>query len=132
MLNTERTLRDFVFLVYQLAVRTQLPPTPWTDHEITPAKYAALLRQGWKQARKGQMQMCLCFELPDGSMAYLGNGDLKGCCDDCWYGRIEGPLAENLGYRWIEFGVLADAEVDTKDLLAPTSRMRPFELRPRT
>ncbi|MFH1315676.1 MAG: hypothetical protein ABIH67_04770 [Candidatus Uhrbacteria bacterium] len=134
MLNTERTLRDFVFLVYQLAVNDndQLPPTPWTDIKITPAKYAVLLRQGWQRAQKGRMQMCLRFDLPDGSVAYLGNGDPQGHNNDIWHGRIEGPIAESLGCRWIEFGVMADAEVDTKGLLAATKRSRPFELRPRS
>jgi len=132
-LNTARTLRSFVFLVYQLAVNDndQLPPTPWTDIKITPAKYAVLLRQGWKQAKKGRMQMCLRFDLPDGSVAYLGNGDLRGRHDDIWHGRIEGPIAESLGYKWIEFGRMADTEVDTAGLLSALRQHKPFELRPR-
>ena len=127
MLNTESTIYQFVFLVYQLAVCTQLPPTPWTETQLTVDKRALLLRQGWKNTRKGRMQMCLRFDLPDG-VAYLGNGDLRGCCGNSWHGRIEGLYAENLGYKWIEFGVTAEAEVE----LATIRRKSPFLLRPRS
>ncbi len=131
MKNTERTMRSFVFLVYQLAVIEQLPPTPWTDHKVTTDKRAMLLRQGWKNASKGRMQMCLRFDLPDGSAAFLGNGDLRGNGSNGWFGLIEGPIAERVGYRWIEFGPLADIEIDTKILLASLPRHQPFRLRPR-
>jgi len=118
MLNTKRTLHDFVFLIYQIAVKTELPPTPWADIVLTPDKYEVLLTQGWQRAQKGRMQMCLRFDLPHRSVAYLGNGDTRGHHSDIWHGRIEGPIAESLGYRWIEFGVMAGTEVDTNGLLA--------------
>lgn len=131
MLNTQRTLRQFVFLVYQLARIGELPPTPWADNEITVDKYGMLRRQGWKEAEKGQMQMCLRFDLPDGSVAHLGNGDLRGNGSDVWFGLIEGPIAAALGHRWIEFGPMADVEIDTAGLLDSRTEHQPFDLRPR-
>jgi hypothetical protein len=119
MKNTERTMRSFVFLVYQLALRQQLPPTPWTDIKLTADKRAVLLRQGWREGHKGQMQLCLRFDLPGGSVAYLGNGDPRGHNSDIWFGLIEGPIAESLGYKWVEFGTMAEIECDTEALLSP-------------
>ena len=149
MKNIGIWIRQFVCLVFVMDARDKMAPTPWDDQKLTDEKYAALIRLGWKTATKGQMQMCLSFDLPGGSKAYIGNGDLAGENNNAWYGLIEGTMSRLTFFRPImEFGPLADSEVDITEVWERASDTRslqqllddeakgvgrePFQLRPRS